>query len=125
MVENDADPDDDELSRDEEQDLLVVLALSNKAMGTSRERAEIEAFGDALEQVVTEAGVGEYDGNEFGGGEGTLFFCGPDIDRLLDVLLPVLRRSPLCRGGHLVRMVADGNGVSQQQRLPIRGESKA
>ncbi|HZN38628.1 MAG TPA: hypothetical protein VFD82_07480 [Planctomycetota bacterium] len=124
MVENGSD-DDDDSGGDEEQDLLVVLALGNKAMGTSKERMEIEAFADQLEAAVTEAGVGEYDGDEFGGGECTLFFCGPDVDRLLAVLQPLLRRSPLCRGGHLVRMVADGNGVSQQQKLPIRGESKA
>ena len=120
------DPDsDDDFGGDEEQDLLVVLALSNKAMGTSKERMEIETFADQLEAAVTEAGVGEYDGDEFGGGECTLFFCGPDVDRLLAVLQPLLRRSPLCRGAHLVRMVPDGKGTMQRQRLPIRGDSKA
>jgi hypothetical protein len=121
----DPDSDDDDLGGDEEQDLLVVLALGNKAMGTSREREEIAAFADQLEAAVTEAGVGEYDGDEFGGGECILFFCGPDIDRLLAVLQPLLRRSPLCRGGHLVRMVPGSDGVLQRQRLPIRGEGKA
>ena len=116
----DPDTEDDDLAGDDEQDLLVVLALSNKALGTSRERADIEAFADQLEAAVTEAGVGEYDGDEFGGGECTLFFCGPDVDRLLAVLQPLLRRSPLCRGGHLVRMVPGGDGVLQRQRLPIR-----
>jgi hypothetical protein len=121
----DPDSDDDDLGGDEEQDLLVVLALGNKAMGTSREREEIAAFADQLEAAVTEAGAGEYDGDEFGGGECILFFCGPDIDRLLAVLQPLLRRSPLCRGGHLVRMVPGSDGVLQRQRLPIRGEGKA
>jgi hypothetical protein len=120
------DPDsEDDFAGDEEQDLLVVLALSNKAIGTSNERAEIEAFADQLEAAVTEAGVGEYDGDEFGGGECTLFFCGPDVDRLLAVLQPLLRRSPLCRGAHLVRMVPGPNGALQRQRLPIRGDGKA
>ena len=119
------DPDsDDEFAGDEEQDLLVVLALSNNRMGTATERMEIEAFADQLEAAVAEAGVGEYDGDEFGGGECILFFCGPDIDRLLAVLQPLLRRSPLCRGGHLVRMVPGSDGVLQRQRLPIRGEGK-
>jgi hypothetical protein len=94
-------------------------------MGTSSERAEIAAFADQLEAAVTEAGVGEYDGDEFGGGECTLFFCGPDVDRLLAVLQPLLRRSPLCRGAHLVRMVPDGKGAMERQRLPIRGDAKA
>ena len=123
MVDHDSD--DDDFAGDEEQDLLVVLALGNKAMGTSKERADIAAFADELEAAVIEAGVGEYDGDEFGGGECTLFFCGPDVDRLLAVMQPLLRRSPLCRGAHLVRMVADGKGAMQQQRLPIRGDGKA
>jgi hypothetical protein len=48
---------------------------------------------------------GEYDGDELGGGECSLFFCGPDPDRMLAVLLPLLKRSPLARGAHVVRMV--------------------
>ncbi|MCC7061554.1 MAG: hypothetical protein IT456_02050 [Planctomycetes bacterium] len=110
--------DEDEVV-DQEQDLLVVLKLSNRLMGTAQERMAIEAFADQLEAAVTEAGVGEYDGDELGGGECILFFCGPDIDRLQTVLHPFLKRSPLCRGGHLVRMVDDADGEPQRQRLPI------
>jgi hypothetical protein len=113
------DPDEDDDGPTAEQDLLVVLRLSNRQMGTLREREEIEQFADHLEAAVTEAGVGEYDGDEIGGGECTLFFCGPDADRLLAVLQPLLKRSPLCRGGHLVRMVADPQGDLQQQRFPL------
>jgi hypothetical protein len=42
-----------------EQDVLVVLPMSNRLMGTAAERRELEALGDELEQVVTAAGVGE------------------------------------------------------------------
>lgn len=114
----DAEPLDDTEPTDE-QDLLVVLRLSNRQMGTNRERQELEAFADELEAAVREAGAGEYDGDELGGGECTLFFCGPDVDRLVEVLLPLLKRSPLCRGGHLVRMVPGPDGSHEQQRLPI------
>lgn len=111
------DPGDD--GADSEQDLLVVLRLSNRQMGTNRERQELEEFADELEAAVVEAGVGEYDGDEIGGGECILFFCGPDIDKLVAVLLPHLKRSPLCRGGHLVRMVPGADGMPERQRLPI------
>lgn len=114
---------DDEADEDgnepEEQDLLVVLRLSNKQMGTAPERMAIEAFADRLEAAITEAGVGEYDGDELGGGECTLFFCGPDIDALLRVLQPLLKREPMCRGGHLVRMVAGADGAMQRVRSPL------
>ncbi len=114
--------DDDDLHDDDpaaEQDLLVVLKLSNRQMGTHQEREALEAFADELEAAITAAGVGEYDGDELGGGECTLFFCGPDVDKLLFVLQPLLKRSPLCRGGHLVRMVATEGGGFASQRQPI------
>lgn len=111
--------DDDDSADGAEQDLLVVLRLSNRQMGTARERQELEAFADELEAAVQAAGVGEYDGDETGGGECTLFFCGPDVDRLLAVLLPLLKHSPLCRGGHLVRMVPGQDGTPERKRLPI------
>jgi len=113
------DDDDDDLGEAQEQDLLVVLKLSNRQMGTHQERLDIERFAEELGEAATAAGVGEYDGDEIGGGECTLFFAGTDIDRLLAVLRPLLKRSPLCRGGHLVRMVATADGGMASQRLPI------
>ncbi len=101
---------DDEPDEASEMDLLVVLRLSNQTMGTHVERQSIATFADELEAAVSEAGVGEYDGDEFGAGECTLFFATHDMDKLLHLLRPMLKRSPLCRGGHLVRMVADADG---------------
>ena len=96
-----------------------MLRLGNKQMGTAQERSDIEAFAERLETAITEAGVGEYDGDEVGGGECILFFCGPDLDRLLRVLQPLLKREPLCRGGHLVRMVEGADGTPQRVRTPL------
>lgn len=102
------DDEDDDYRDDAEQDVLVVLKLSNRLMGTHQERADLEVFADELDVAVRDAGVGEYDGDELGAGECTLFFCGPDQDKLLAVLLPLLKRSPLARGGSVVKMV-DGD----------------
>jgi hypothetical protein len=109
--------DDDD--RADEQDLLVVLPLGNRQMGTQRERQELEQLGDELGAAVEAAGLGEYDGDEIGGGEYTLFFCGPDIDRLVDLLRPLLKRSPLARGGQFVRMVATADGGHERQQQNI------
>lgn len=114
-MESDDDPDDDQ----PEQDLLVVLKLSNRAIGRAAEREQIELFADELATAVAEAGVGEFDGDELGGGECILFFCGPDLERLLGVLLPLLRRSPLCRGASIVRMEPDEEGHWRQVRRPL------
>ena len=112
-------PDDDDDLPGDERDILVVLKLSNRQMGTHQERQDLERFADELAAAVEEAGVGEYDGDELGGGECTLFFCGPDLDKLQAVLRPLLKRSPLCRGAMLVRMVDDGTGEFTPQRTPV------
>ncbi len=110
---------DDDDSGASEQDLLIVLKLSNKQMGTNEERQEIDAFSEELAAAVEAAGVGEFDGDELGGGECTLFFCGPDVDRLLAVLRPLLKRSPLCRGAAVVRLVPDAHGRMSTLRSPV------
>lgn len=116
------DPDDDDDGEDQagaEQDLLVVFRLSNRQMGTNQERQELEALGEQLEAAIEAAGVGEYDGDELGGGECTLFFCGPDIDALLTVVRHHLKRSPWSRGAQIVRMVAGADGKLAPQRQPL------
>lgn len=103
----------------DERDLLVVLPLSNRAMGTHDERLGIEALAEQLERAALEAGVGEFDGDEYGGGECVLFFCGPDEEQLLGVLRPHLQRSPMARGAHFVRLVEGDDGELRRERVRI------
>lgn len=91
MNEPDEDLEDD--AADLEQDVLIRLRLSNRQMGRAEEREGIEQLADQLEAAVLEAGVGEYDGDEIGGGEAILFFAGQDADKLLAVLAPLLKRN--------------------------------
>jgi hypothetical protein len=104
---------------DAEQDLVVELRLGNRQMGTATEREAIAALASELEAAVLDAGAGEYDGDEIGGGEALLFFCGPDAEALRRVLLPLLKRSPLCRGAHLVQMVEADDGTMVRHRTPV------
>lgn len=108
-----------EVLRDDEQDLLVVLPLSNRDMGTAPERDACEAFAETLEAELLQAGRGEYDGNEVGGGEYILFFCGPDADAMLALLRPLLQRSPFGHGAHFELMRDGPDGECVRQRLPI------
>ena len=112
-------PEDEGLPLSDERDLLVVLRLSNRQMGTNEERAEIAILADQLADAVETAGVGEYDGDEFGGGECILFFCGPDEMALLGFLRPLLQRSPYGRGAHFVRLIEVNDGEMQQEKIPL------
>ncbi|MEU6704644.1 hypothetical protein [Streptomyces wuyuanensis] len=51
--------------------------------------------------AVKAAGLGEVDGNEFGGGEVVIFAYGPDADALYRVMEPGLRALPF-RPAHVV-----------------------
>ena len=48
---------------------------------------------DQLEKAISEAKVGEYDGNEIAvdGSDGSLYMYGPDADRLFAVVEPIIR----------------------------------
>lgn len=98
MTDNEDDLDDhDDDGPALEHDVLLRMRLSNRALGTSAERTAIEELADQLEEAVLDKEVGEYDGDEIGGGECVLFFAGADADRLLAVLSPILKRHPMGR----------------------------
>ena len=103
----------------EERDLLVVLRLSNRQMGTNEERIAIALLADELAAGVEEAGVGEYDGDEYGGGECILFFCGPNEVNLLGFLRTQLQHSSYARGAHFERLVEAQDGEMKRENIPI------
>ncbi|MFT4843110.1 MAG: hypothetical protein ACI8UD_002290 [Planctomycetota bacterium] len=103
----------------EERDLLVVLRLSNRQMGTNDERADIALLAEDLAAKVEEAGLGEYDGDEYGGGECILFFCGPNEMELLGFLRSLLQHSRYARGAHFVRLIESSDGEMKRENIPM------
>ncbi len=86
-----------------EQAVLVYFNLSDMGFGTEEEREAIRELSDRIEQEVEREGVGEFDGDEFGGGQCTLFMYGPDADALFAAIEQILRESPLTRGAHVIK----------------------
>ena len=76
-----------------EHAVLVYLKLSDPAFGSESERDSIHSLTGELDDAIAKAGVGEFDGDEFGDGTCTLYMYGPDADRLFAVVEPILRRS--------------------------------
>jgi hypothetical protein len=77
----------------EEQAVIVHSALP--LVESDELFRQIEALEDQLHSVIAAAGVGEFDGNEIGQGELTLYMYGPDAEKLFAVIAPVLRRAQL------------------------------
>jgi hypothetical protein len=89
-------------SHPSEHAVLVYIPLSNDEFGEARERDAIHELTGTLDACIREAKAGEFDGDEFGGGECTLFMYGPDADALFSAIEAPLRASPLVRGGHAI-----------------------
>lgn len=63
------------------------------------------ALEDKLEQAISAAGVGEFDGNEVAadGSDGYLYMYGPDADKLFDVVKPALEASSFMKGATVTK----------------------
>jgi hypothetical protein len=74
-----------------DQAVIVHYDLSDDEYGQSKEREAVFRLEDRLESLIETHQVGEFDGNEFGGGEAVLYSYGPDADRLFAVIEQELR----------------------------------
>ncbi|MEU2735014.1 hypothetical protein ABZ656_06090 [Streptomyces sp. NPDC007095] len=84
-----------------EQAVIARFRLSGEEFGERAERAVIFHAERAMVAAVGEAGVGEVDGDEFGGGEAVVYAYGPDAEALFKVMEPILRGLPF-RPAHVV-----------------------
>ncbi len=81
-----------------EQAVIVYLPFSESA-----NVSDFQALEDEIAEAIDRAGVGEFDGDEFGGGKCVLFMYGPDADRLFDAIAATLRSSLLSAGGYVIK----------------------
>lgn len=65
---------------------------------------ELFELEDRVQEAVEDASAGVYDGSEFDsdGTAGKLFLYGPDADRILSLILPILKQSELMKGATVV-----------------------
>ena len=72
----------------EDHAVIVHFGMSDDEFGSEAERATLGDLGDRLADVVARAGVGEFDGDEFGNGEAVLYLYGPDHEQLWRIVEP-------------------------------------
>jgi hypothetical protein len=68
-----------------------------------------------LAEIVTQKGIGELDGDEFGGGECTLYFYGLDSNEIFEALRPALESTPLSRGGYALKQYDAAKGLADER----------
>lgn len=91
------------------------LHLSDDDHGLTEEREAVFRLEDRLEHLIQTHQVGEFDGNEFGGGEAVLYCYGPDADRLFVVIEQELR-SFTARPAYAILRYGDVTDPSAMQR---------
>lgn len=103
-----------------EHAVIVHLRLSDDQFGAESEREAIFYLEDLLVDAIDNAGLGEFDGNEFGGGECTLYMYGRDADRMFNAISPILASTRLSRGGHAVKRYGPATDpLAMEVRVPL------
>ena len=97
--------------------MISSLRIGGKFSMPARAMAWIDA---TPVSVSVNAGPGEFDGDEFGGGECTLYMYGPDADRLFGAVEEELRSSEHAGGGFAVkRYGAAGDPSAREIRVDL------
>ena len=86
-----------------EHAVIVHLPLSDDNFGQEAEREALFYLEDLLTDALEGQGLGEFDGNEFGGGECVFFMYGRDADRMFAAISPLLSSTRFARGGHAIK----------------------
>ncbi|MEM9656637.1 MAG: hypothetical protein AAGA65_31475 [Actinomycetota bacterium] len=63
----------------------------------------LDIIEDPLIEAINQAGVGEFDGNEFGPDDAVLYMYGPSADELFSIADPVLQSLRLPTGSFVVK----------------------
>ena len=88
--------------REYDEELHVVIPLSDNDHGAEPERQRLLDFEASLEEAATEKQESSLEGNEFGGGSMTMFFNTDDARSLLRVLSPLIMKDDQARRGFAV-----------------------
>lgn len=98
-----------------EHAVIARYRLAEEGFGGHSQRAAIRQAQELLISLIDRAGVGEFDGNEFGNGAVALYAYGPDADALYGVMAPVLRDLAF-RPAHVVLRYGSAADTSVSER---------
>jgi hypothetical protein len=99
-----------------DQALLIKIRLEQDGFGSSEERASLLPLPEQLISAI--AGVGEFDGEEWGEGLCTFYLYGPSADQLFDAVSPVLRAYPIRQGSRIIRRYGPKGASERVTDLP-------
>jgi hypothetical protein len=102
-----------------EHAVIVTYSLSDSAFGSPHERDAVRTLQQRLTAAIESSGVGEFDGNEFGGGRVALYAYGSDADRLFSVMEPLLRDFPARPAYAVLRYGSADDSMAIEHRVDL------
>jgi len=103
-----------------EQALIVTIRLTSGEMGDKEERTRILALQHQLSDAIENSGVGEFDGDEWGGGKCKIYMYGASAERLLSLAWPILEQFGAPSGSYV--QTRCGNSDEEERRIPLDGD---
>ncbi|MET9611037.1 hypothetical protein ABZZ17_39155 [Streptomyces sp. NPDC006512] len=107
--------DTDEAESDVEHAVIALCRLADDGLGEPSQRDVVHQAQSLLTEAIEQADVGEFGGNEYGGGEVVLYAYGPDADALFAVMAPILNDLPF-RLAHVVLRYGSVDAPSAAER---------
>lgn len=98
-----------------QQALLVHLTLSGGPFGSDDEVASIAELEERIVAALSEGGVGEFDGDEFGEFQCRLFMYGPSADVMADIVLPIIASAGLRMAGYALKRYGGADDASARE----------
>ena len=102
-----------------EHAVIIHLKLSNDEFGTDDERDSIHLLSDEIEKAINDKEIGEFDGDEFGGGECTLYTYGKNADDLYSSFEKILKKSPLSKGGYVIKRYGESDEDCKEEKIDL------
>ena len=84
------------------QEAVLVHLDGSGLPADVNEQYDLATLEDRLIEVLSHSSLGEFDGNEVGPAEATLFMYGPDAERLFAGIESTLRAYPLCQNARVI-----------------------
>ena len=103
-----------------EHAVIAHLRLQEGGFGTTNERQRLMKLEQRIEQSIKKAGVGEFDGDEFGDGECVWYMYGPDAEALYRAVEPIVREAATQAGSFVVKRRGDpGDPNAKEERIEL------
>ena len=96
--------------------VLIHIPLSNDSFGTYEEQAALSQLEDQLQKAIETEGREEFDGDEYGGGLCKLYCYGPDADKLLKVIEPIVLHWGPPPGSYTIARYGDARDPNSVER---------